>query len=124
MTGIQAMRFSAYLYVMPFLFVYTPILMPDGFSSKVLYSWLSSFISTFPFAAAVTGYFFGELHFASRVILFGAMFLLLHFGMMTNAIGLLLIAGVGIFQYMKRKQAREEKNVAQYSTGAANPEPK
>jgi len=124
MTGIQAMRFSAYLYVMPFLFVYTPILMPDGFSAAVLYSWLSCFISTFPFAAAVTGYFLGNLHFASRIILFGAMVLLLHFGMVTNIIGLVLIAGVGFFQHSRRKQAREEKNAAPYSTGAANPQAK
>jgi len=87
----------------------------------VIYSWLSCFLSTFPFAAAVTGYFWGELNLLLRMILFGAMVLLLHFGMMTNAIGLLLIVGVGIFQHMKRKQARAENDMAPYSTGAENP---
>jgi len=103
-TGIQAMRFSAYLYLMPFLFVYTPILMPGGFSSDVLSSWLTCFLSTFPFAAAVTGYCFGGLHFVSRGILFVSCLLLLHSGMLTNVIGLLLIGGVGGFQYLKREK--------------------
>ena len=41
-TGFNAMRFSAYLYVVPFLFVYTPILMTDGFSLQVLFCWISA----------------------------------------------------------------------------------
>jgi len=120
-TGIHAMRFSAYLYVMPFLFVYTPILMPDGFSSAVLFCWLSAFFSTIPFAAALTGYLFGRLRLLQRIMLLASCLLLLHFGMITNGIGLLLIAAVGISQYMKNRRIALEQKPLGYSRGEVNP---
>lgn len=68
--GMHAMRFSAYLYVMPFMFVYTPVLMPDGFNMDVLHTWLGLLLATVPFAAAVTGYMFGRISLPERALLF------------------------------------------------------
>ncbi len=121
-TGIHAMKFSAYLYVMPFLFVYTPMLMIDGFSSEVLFSWISAFMSTIPFAAAITGYLAGRLNLVQRITLFASCILLLHFGMVTNGIGLLLIAAVGIPQYLKKLAL--DRKPAMYPRPGMNPEKK
>ena len=104
-TGFHAMRFSAYLYVMPFLFVYTPVLMPGGFSTDVLLTWISTFLSTIPFAAGITGYLGGRINLFQRLILFASFVLLLHSGMATDGIGLLLIAGVWVFQYLEKKKS-------------------
>ncbi len=106
-TGFNAMKFSAYLYLMPFLFVYTPILMPEGFKMEVLLSWMTAFTSTIPFAAAITGYLWGELKIAARTALLLACLLLLTFGWVTDGIGLLLIIGIGGFQYFKHKKKGE-----------------
>src|SRR5690606_41133479 len=75
-TGFHAMRFSAYLYVMPFMFVYSPILMPNGFNAEVLYCWLILFASVFPFAAGAMGYLFGPLNPLQRALLIAAACLL------------------------------------------------
>jgi TRAP transporter 4TM/12TM fusion protein len=68
-TGFQAMRFSAYLYVMPFMFVYTPVLMPDGFNAEVLHTWIGLLFATVPFAAAISGYLVRRLSLVERIIL-------------------------------------------------------
>src|SRR5690606_16375970 len=75
-TGFHAMRFSAYLYVMPFMFVYSPILMPNGFDADVLYCWTILFLSVFPFAAGSMGYLFGVLNPLQRAALIAAACLL------------------------------------------------
>lgn len=114
-TGLHAMRFSSYLYVMPFMFVYTPMLMLDGFSYKVLISWMTAFVSTIPFGAGAIGYLFGKLNLIQRITLIISSFFLLHPGIVTDGIGLLLLATVGIPQYLKERklklQALPEKTI-------------
>jgi TRAP transporter 4TM/12TM fusion protein len=119
-TGINAMKFSAYLYVMPFLFVYTPILMLGGFSSDVLGAWISSFLSTIPFAAAIAGYLVDRLNIAQRFAMLVSCLLLLHFGMLTNAIGLLIIAAVGLHQYLSRRSLASRGKVMTASSGVVD----
>jgi TRAP transporter 4TM/12TM fusion protein len=113
-TAVHAMRFSAYLYIMPFMFVYTPILMPGGFSFGVLVSWVSGFLSCVPFAAAMTGYLFGRLGIGARVLLFASTLLLLDPHWFTSLIGLAILLGVASVQ-----RWQERRLVA--ATGAASP---
>jgi TRAP transporter 4TM/12TM fusion protein len=102
-TGIQAMKFSSYLYLMPFLFVYTPILMPHGFNASVLLAWIISFLSTIPFAACIAGYFYGDLKLWQRGLLLLATILLLFPGPVTDGGGILLaILGV-LPNYLKKR---------------------
>jgi len=68
-SGFHAMRFSAYLYIMPFMFVYTPVLMPEGFNMDVLHTWIGLLIATVPFAAAATGYLFGRISVVERILM-------------------------------------------------------
>ncbi|MDI7258340.1 MAG: TRAP transporter fused permease subunit [Thermodesulfobacteriota bacterium] len=108
-TAIHAMRFSAYMYVMPFTFVYTSMLMPKGFSIDVVLTWATNFLSTIPFAAGMTGYFFGRLNFLQRLILLVASVFLIIPGIFTDGIGLMLMAAVGIPQYLKEKKLTDGK---------------
>jgi TRAP transporter 4TM/12TM fusion protein len=103
-TAIPAMRFSAYMYIMPFTFVYTPMLMLKGFSFDVVLTWATNFLSTVPFAAGITGYFFGHLNFFQRFTLIVASVLLIIPGIFTDGIGILLMVIVGLFQYLREKR--------------------
>jgi TRAP transporter 4TM/12TM fusion protein len=107
-TGLYSMRFSSYLYLMPFMFVYSPILMLDGFSYKVLLSWMTAVVSTIPFGAGAIGYLFGNLGILQRIILIISSMFLLDPGFVTDGIGLLLFASVGIPQYLKEKRLKFE----------------
>jgi len=100
-TGLHAMRFSAYLYVMPFMFVYSPILMPNGFNAEVFYCWLILFLSVFPFAAGAMGYFFGHLGIVQRTCLIAAACLFVFPSGLADAVGLVLLLIVALPQYLK-----------------------
>jgi TRAP-type uncharacterized transport system fused permease subunit len=103
-TAIPAMRFSAYMYIMPFTFVYTPMLMLEGFSSDVVFTWATNFLSCIPFAAGMTGYFFGHLNILQRLMLLISAVLLIFPGVGTDVSGILLMSAVGTFKYLKEKR--------------------
>lgn len=107
-TGFQAMRFSSYLYLMPFMFVYSPILMPNGFSADVLYSWVILFCSVIPFAAGATGYFFGHLNVVQRAALIGAAILFIFPSALVDILGAALFLGVAVPQYLKSRRHAAE----------------
>lgn len=104
-TGLHAMRFSSYLYVMPFMFVYSPILMPNGFTSDVLYTWLILFISAIPFAAGAIGYLFGRLNVVQRSVLILSAILFIFPSAVADIAGSALFLAVALPQYLKSRKA-------------------
>ncbi len=105
-TAIPAMRFSAYMYIMPFTFVYTPMLMLQGFSFEVVLTWATNFLSCVPFAAGMTGYFFGRINVLERLALLASALMLIFPGVYTDVIGILLMAIVGIPKYLKQRELK------------------
>lgn len=103
--GLHAMRFSSYLYFMPFMFVYSPILMPHGFNADVLYSWVILFLSVIPFAAGAMGYFYGQLNVLQRSVLLVSAFLFIFPSGIADIAGAALFLVVAVPQYLTwRKQ--------------------
>lgn len=115
-TGLHAMRFSAYLYIMPFMFVYSPILMPNGFNSEVLYCWIILFLSAFPFAAGAVGYLFGHINPLQRACLIVAALLFIFPNAGADAVGLTLLGVVAVPQFIKWRRLNRE---AAMSAGGA-----
>lgn len=103
-TGFHAMRFSAYLYFMPFMFAYSPILMPDGFNADVLYAWVILFLSVIPFAAGAMGYFCGHLNVVQRLVLIVASFLLIFPSVVADMVAAALFLVIAIPQYLKSRR--------------------
>jgi TRAP-type uncharacterized transport system fused permease subunit len=95
------MRFSAYLYVMPFMFVYSPMLMPNGFSSDVLYCWVILFISAIPFGAGMMGYLFGHLNVVQRGLLLLSAVMFIYPSGIADIVAVVLSLVVAIPQYLK-----------------------
>jgi len=117
-TGFHAMRFSAYLYIMPFMFVYSPILMPNGFSAQVVYCWTILFLSVLPFAAGAMGYLFGPLRLLQRVLLLVAAFLFIFPLALADAIAAGLCLLVGVPQYLRwRRLARKSARIGNSEMG-------
>lgn len=114
-TGLHAMRFSSYLYVMPFMFVYSPILMPNGFSSDVLYCWVILFLSVIPFAAGAMGYLYGQLNAVQRTVLIVSAFLFVFPSGIADIVGSALFLIVAIPQYLKWRKSVRALAVAGHS---------
>ncbi len=104
-TGFHAMRFSSYLYVMPFMFVYTPILMPNGFNADVLYCWLILFLSVIPFAAGAMGYLYGHVNIVQRAVLIVSACLFIFPSGIADIVGGALFLVVAVPQYLKSRRA-------------------
>src|SRR3546814_8168446 len=44
-TGFTALKFSAFLFIIPLLFIYTPIMMPEGLTVQAVQAMVTSFIA-------------------------------------------------------------------------------
>ncbi|MBZ0149497.1 MAG: TRAP transporter large permease subunit, partial [Pseudorhodoplanes sp.] len=93
-TGFHAMKFSSFLYLMPFMFVYTPMLMPEGISMEVAYTWAFLFLSTLPYGAGVIGYLIVPLTKVERVLLIAAGCGMALPGMTSSVVGLAVFLAV------------------------------
>jgi len=91
-TGWEAVRIAAPTYIVPFMFVYEPSLLLIGDWYTSVTSCVSATIGVMCFAAALQGYLTRELLWWHRVILAVAAYLLIEPGLVTDAIGLVLLA--------------------------------
>jgi TRAP-type uncharacterized transport system fused permease subunit len=98
------------MYLMPFMFVYSPILMPNGFNAEVFYCWVILFLSVIPFAAGAMGYFFGHLNPVQRIVLIVSAVLFVFPSGIADLVGSALFLVVAVPQYLKwRTAGREQK---------------
>nr|WP_240457715.1 TRAP transporter fused permease subunit [Halomonas socia] len=97
-TGFTALRFSVFLFIIPVLFVYTPILMPDGFNAEVAHVMASSFIAVITAAAALSRYFIRRTTLLEIFLLITASCLLLFPQILVSFTGFLVVIVVWIIQ--------------------------
>lgn len=97
-TCFTAFRYSMFLFIMPVLFVYTPILMPNGLTAEAALVIVGAFLSTLPFAAAFSGFLFRHAAPWERVVLFVAAAGLVYPQLYATIVGLALLVAIGIYQ--------------------------
>src|SRR3546814_21199572 len=55
-TGFTALKFSAFLFIIPLLFIYTPIMMPEGLTVQAVQDMVNPFIAEAAAAAALSSF--------------------------------------------------------------------
>lgn len=98
-TSFVAFRYSMFLFIMPVLFVYTPILMPDGFDAQVMMIMGGAFLSTLPFAGAFSGFLLRRLAVWERLLLLAAAIGLVFPAWGVTMVGLALLVGHLAYQW-------------------------
>ena len=93
-TGWQAVRIAAATYIVPFMLIYEPSLMLIGGWFESLTSSASAVIGVMCLAAGLQGYLLREARWWERGVLVVAALLLIKPGYVSDAIGLVLLAGV------------------------------
>jgi TRAP transporter 4TM/12TM fusion protein len=96
--GYEAVRLAAPTYIVPFMFVYEPALLTIGDPLLVLWRAASSCIGVMCFAAALQGWFMHRASAWQRAALLAAALLLIKPGVITDVIGLALLAIVLVAQ--------------------------
>ncbi|MDR1827606.1 MAG: TRAP transporter fused permease subunit [Methylobacteriaceae bacterium] len=102
--GFNALMFSAYIFIMPLLFVYSDILMPDGLTASAVQAMISGFLSTIPYAAFVTGYYRAPLSWPVRLLLLCSSLLMMHPGAITDFVGVSIMILVYAWQFFSEKR--------------------
>ena len=108
-TGFAAMRAAAPAYIVPFMFVYEPLLLliVKDWGSEwpfVVWSVITASIGVVCLAASLFGWLFTLAFAWHRVLLFVAALCLIKPGLVTDAVGLVLLAVVSAAQLIARRR--------------------
>jgi len=109
-SGFAAMRAAAPAYIVPFMFVYEPMLLliVKDWGSEwpfVVWSVITASVGVVCLAASLFGWLFTLATTWQRVLLFVAALCLIKPGLITDALGLALLAVVGAAQLYARRRA-------------------
>lgn len=110
-TGWTATKLASWIYLMPFLFIYTSIL-KVGWNINFFLTLTGCIIALIAWGAAIEGYLFKEATWFERLCLFIAAFGLLHESIVTDMIGVFLILLVSLIQRISIEKSRK-KTVSQ-----------
>jgi TRAP transporter 4TM/12TM fusion protein len=97
-TGLAAMRLGATGFIVPFMFVYGTSLLFIGSWFEILTTIVSSSIGVICLSASLHGWLLKPTVWWERLLLASAAFLLIKPGLLTDAVGLLLLGIVGASQ--------------------------
>jgi TRAP transporter 4TM/12TM fusion protein len=111
-TGFSAMRAAAPAYIVPFMFVYEPMLLliVKDWGAEwpfVIWSVMTATVGVICLAGSLFGWLFAHAAMWQRVLLFVAAMCLIKPGLITDAIGLVLLALVAGVQLLARRRAAE-----------------
>jgi TRAP transporter 4TM/12TM fusion protein len=103
--GVQAVKFAAAGFIVPFFFVYNPALLFAGEWSEIARAVVTGIVGVIALAAGLEGYFIRTATWLERALFLAAAFLLIDPGPITDTIGLaLLVAGLGIQKLRPRPE--------------------
>jgi TRAP transporter 4TM/12TM fusion protein len=95
--GLQAVKFAAAGFIVPFFFVYSPALLFDGPWTGILQAVVTGTLGVVALAAGLEGYFIRPATWLERGLFIIAAFMLIDPGLLTDVIGLVLLAaGLGL----------------------------
>ena len=97
-SGVQAVKFAAAGFIVPFFFVYNPALLFQGPWLPILGAVVSGSIGVIALAAALEGYFLRVATWFERALFLVAALLLIDPNLVTDAIGIVLLAIVLVMQ--------------------------
>jgi TRAP-type uncharacterized transport system fused permease subunit len=111
-TGWAAMRAAAPAYIVPFMFVYEPMLLlivKDWASEWPFVAWsiITATVGVTCLAGSLFGWLLGHASMWQRVLLFVSALCLIKPGLITDAIGLALLAVVAAVQLLERRRNAE-----------------
>jgi TRAP transporter 4TM/12TM fusion protein len=96
--GWQAVKFAAAGFLVPFFFIYHPALLFQGSWGEILQAVVTGIIGVIALAAGLEGYFLRAASWVERALFLAAALLLINPGLVTDLIGLGLLAAALLLQ--------------------------
>lgn len=98
-TGFESMRLALIAYVVPFIFVYHPVLIWQGSWWSILLSFISATLGCMALGSALLGYLGTKVNILLRAVLIGVAFMLIMPGLLSDAIGAAVFAALYFFMW-------------------------
>ena len=106
LTAFNATKMAIGAFIIPYVFCYSPeMLLIDAEPLNAAAIYLTSFVGILGVAAALEGYLFTDMLIIERILLTAGGLLMIFPGMLTDTLGLVIIAAGVILQLMRRKKA-------------------
>lgn len=105
-TGFSAWKLALAGYIVPYVFVFGPSLNFIGSVQAIVLSTITGILSVICLSAAIIGHLFSRVSYGERLMLFCASLALMKTGIITDAIGLLLLIPVIVSQTVKRTRTK------------------
>jgi TRAP-type uncharacterized transport system fused permease subunit len=104
-TGFESMRLAIIAYLVPFIFVYHPVLIWQGSWYAILLSFASAVLGCVAIGSALLGYLAGRLNLILRSVLLGGAFLLIMPGLYSDLAGVAILGLIYLFMNLAAKKA-------------------
>lgn len=104
-TGVNASKLAIAAFLIPYIFVYSPVLlMIDATPGALILATITALIGMVGLSTAMIGYLLAPVHWALRVVFFVGGLLMVSPGLMTDAIGALVLAAAIFIQHCKQNK--------------------
>ena len=105
--GWTAVRIGLLAFFIPYLFVYSPeLMMLQGSWYQILWAFITGCIGCYCLGGAMIGYYKTTLRWYERIPLLAAAILLVSSGLVTDAIGIAILAVVFLLQFFRAKNEK------------------
>ena len=104
-TGFESMRLAAVAYLVPFFFVYSPVLIWKGGIADIGFATLTATVGTLALGSGMMGYLMDRLSWPSRALLLAAGLGLIKPGLFSDVFGTAVLGGLGVYQYWAGRRA-------------------
>ena len=111
--GFMAMRLALIAYIVPYFFVYQPVLIWQGHLLDILWAFFTAILGCIALGSGLVGQMLGTLGILSRLLLVAGGFALIKPGIYTDLFGMAVLAATFLLQYHKRRKSQEENSISQ-----------
>jgi TRAP transporter 4TM/12TM fusion protein len=105
-TGLNACKVGVISYVVPFVFIYYPVLLMEGRASEIIFAFTSALFGVWILSAGVYGWLMANINIMERLLLITGGMLLLKPGLHSDLIGLIPGLFVIILAFKKRQHQK------------------
>ena len=101
--GFIAMRLALVAYIVPYFFVFQPVLIWQGDLLNILWAFFTAILGCIALGSGLMGQMLGKLGILSRLLLVGGGFALIKPGIYTDLFGMVVLSVILVLQFLKKK---------------------
>jgi TRAP-type uncharacterized transport system fused permease subunit len=105
--GFMAMRLALIAYIVPYFFVFQPVLIWQGHFLDILWAFFTAILGCIALGSGLMGQMLGTLGILSRLLLVAGGFALIKPGIYTDLFGMAVLGVILLLQYYKKRKVQK-----------------